>query len=275
MLTKELTNKITYFLRLKPRTVQEVAFFLKKNWRTADRYIETISKETGLIDVRTFREGSRGALKVVFWRSLESAKGSAYQEKLLQEILAGRKKEDFSPLDIYQFVDKDKRKAFLEEKEVPKHDEVKISEILANVKKQVLFFSGNLSWVELELNTYKILEELAKKKVNIKILTKIDITSKNVAEKISSINQRFGWDAIEIRHCTQPLRAMIIDENILSLKEVFGPQYYRKQELAKKTFIFYLIKDSEWIYWMQKVFWHLWERSIRSEDRISVIKEVY
>ncbi len=275
MLTKELTNKITDFVRLKPRTVQEVAFFLKKNWRTADRYIETISKETGLIDVRTFREGSRGALKVVFWRSLESAKGSAYQEKLLQEILAGRKKEDFSPLDIYQFVDKDKRKAFLEEKEVPKHDEVKISEILANVKKQVLFFSGNLSWVELELNTYKILEELAKKKVNIKILTKIDITSKNVAEKISSINQRFGWDAIEIRHCTQPLRAMIIDENILSLKEVFGPQYYRKQELAKKTFIFYLIKDSEWIYWMQKVFWHLWERSIRSEDRISVIKEVY
>ena len=75
-----------------------------------------------------------------------------------------------------------------------------------------------------------------------------------MAEKLFAINQRVGWDAIEIRHCTQPLRAMIVDESVISLKEVFGPQYYRKNELSKKMFIFYMIKDSEWIYWMQKVF---------------------
>ena len=274
MLTKEITNKIVDCVRLKPRTVQEIAVLLKKNWRTADRYIETISKETGLIDVRTFREGSRGALKVVFWRSLESSKGTAYQEKLLQEIMSGRRKEDFSPFDIYQFVDKEKRKAFFETKEIPKHDEVKIDNILSNAKKQILFFSGNLSWVELEKNTFKALEESAKKKVSIKILTKIDITSQNTAEKLIAINQRVGWDAIEIRHCTQPLRSMIVDDSMASLKEVFGPQYYRKSELSKKTFIFYVIKDSEWIYWLQKVFWHLWERSINFSDRISALSSV-
>lgn len=271
MITKERINKINDYVRIKPRTVQEIAVLIKKNWRTADRYIDVISKETGLIDVRTFREGSRGALKVVFWRSLESSKGSAYQEKLLHEILNGRRKEDFSPFDIYQFVDKEKRKAFLETKEVPKKEEIKISGILKNVKKQVLFFSGNLSWVELEEQTYRIIENLAKKKISLKILTKIDITSINVAEKLIAINQRCGWDAIEIRHCMQPLRAMIIDDDIASLKEVFGPQYYRKKELSKKMFIFYLIKDTEWIYWLQKVFWHLWGRSIKSEDRISAM----
>ncbi|MBI4141804.1 hypothetical protein HY484_02695, partial [Candidatus Woesearchaeota archaeon] len=102
MLTKETTDKILDFVRQKPRTVQEIRHLLQKNWRTADRYVDTISQETGLISTRTFREGSRGALKIVFWNSIDTAKGSAYQERLLQRILHGKHKEDFSPFDIYQ-----------------------------------------------------------------------------------------------------------------------------------------------------------------------------
>lgn len=274
MLTKEISTKITEFIRQKPRTVQEIAFLIKKNWRTADRYVNELATETGLIGVRTFREGSRGALKVVFWNALEPARGSAYQEKLLQEILTSKKKEDFSLMDIYQFVDCKKRKAFFELKEIPKNNDVKFNKVLSFAKKQVLFLSGNLSWIKLEPNRYALLENLAKNKISIKILAKIDTTSVAMSEKLLSINQRVGWDAIEIRHCRQPIRGMIIDDSVVSLKEVLNPNDYRKKELAKKSFIFYLIKDLEWIYWLQKVFWYLWTRSISAVDRINTIASI-
>src|SRR3989344_1562616 len=104
-LQKESKDTILQAIQQKPRTVQEIAQVIAKNWRTADRYVEIIAEETGLIATSVFREGSRGSLKVVYWNALEKAKGSAYQERLLQKIVQGRRKEDFSPLDIYKFVE--------------------------------------------------------------------------------------------------------------------------------------------------------------------------
>src|SRR3989344_3420551 len=181
---KEIKESILRIVQKKPRAVQEIAETIDKNWRTADRYIELITQETGLIATRVFREGSRGALKVVYWNALEGIKGSAYQERLLQKILQGKRKEDFSPLDIYQFVDAGNRKAFLESTEFSQQQQIRFDYLLTQAQQQVLFFSGNLSWVELGPNMQKILEELVKRKVKIKVLTRVDITSQKNTEEM-------------------------------------------------------------------------------------------
>jgi len=272
VIQKEIKESILRIIQQKPRTIQEIAETIGKNWRTADRYVEIISQESGLIATRIFREGSRGALKVVYWNALEGSKGSAYQERLLQKIVQGKRKEDFSPLDIYQFVDPDNRKAFIETTEFSQQQQIRFDYLLSQAQQQVLFFSGNLSWVELGPDIHKVLEDLAKKKIRIKVLTRVDITSQKNTEEMLSLNQRVGWDAVEIRHCEQPLRAILVDDRFISIKEVMSPLYCR--ELKEKTFLFYLIEDQEWIQWLQKVFWNLWGQSIDANERLKALDSV-
>jgi len=271
-LQKEIKDTILQAIQQKPRTVQEIAQVIAKNWRTADRYVEIIAEETGLIATRVFREGSRGSLKVVYWNALEKAKGSAYQERLLQKIMQGKRKEDFSPLDIYQFVEQTKRQAFLEKAEFSTHPEIKFDTLMSRAQQQVLFFSGNLSWVELGQNVHKVLVDLAKRKIKIKVLTRVDITSHQKTQELLSFNQQVGWDAVEIRHCEQPLRAIIIDDAFASIKETMNPLYCR--ELKEKMFMFYLLQDQEWVHWLQKLFWHLWGQSIDAGERIKTLDSV-
>ncbi len=272
LIQKETKDSILQLIQEKPRTVQEIAQSIHKNWRTADRYIELITQETGLISTRIFREGSRGALKVVYWNALERGKGSAYQERLLTRIVQGKRKEDFSPFDIYQFVDKDKRQLFLEHQEFLTPELIRYDTMLAKAQQQVLFFSGNLSWMELGPNLRTVLEQLAAKKVRIKVLTRVDITSQKNTQEMLSVNLRCGWDAIEIRHCEQPLRAVIVDNTILSIKEVMSPQFCR--EIKEKSFLFYLIEEQEWISWTEKVFWHLWGQSIDAQERLKALESI-
>jgi len=254
--------------------VQEVAAGIQRNWRTADRYVTAIAEETGLISMRTFREGSRGALKVVYWNALDRAKGSAHQESLLQRIVHGRRKEDFSPFDIYQFVDPKKREAFFETQEFSTHPAIRFDKLFSEAKHQVLFFSGNLSWVELGPNMQKVLLDLARRKVKIKALTRVDVTSRKNTEAMLNFNRRAGWDAVEVRHCEHPLRAIIVDDDFVCLKEVLHPQHYRETELKQKMFVFYHLCDSEWIQWLQKVFWHLWGQSIDANARLQTLDSV-
>jgi hypothetical protein len=276
LLNKAITDKISDFVRQKPRTVQEIAFLIEKNWKTADRYLALIETETGLISTRTFRKGTRGALKVVFWNSLDKAKGSAFQQMLLQKILNNKRKEDFSPFDIYQFVSEEKRRAFISEKEYSVHKDLKYDRLLSEANHQILFFSGNMSWVELGPNSVILrqIEQLAKKKVSLKILTRVDLTSRKNIEKLLAINKRAGWDAIEIRHAEQPVRAAIIDDRFMSIKEVLSPEFYKQGELAKKTFLFYKIDEPEWLHWMQKVFWHIFRQSVDAEARLKALNSM-
>jgi hypothetical protein len=266
MFDKKTETRIIDAVRAQPRTVQEIAVLLGKNWRTAERYVEKIATESGLIATRTFREGTRGALKIVYWNALDRAKGSAHQERLLGRILHATRKEDFSPFDIYQFVPEADREAFVEKTEFPRHPRANFDTLIGGAKEQVLSFSGNLSWTEFGPERMRTLEALARRKVKVKILTRIDITSMESARKALAINQRVGWDAVEIRHCEQPLRAVIVDDALVSIKESFSPLKVR--EVREKTFLFYIIKDVEWVGWLQKVFWHLWEQSIDAEMRL-------
>lgn len=135
---------INDFAYQKPRTIQEIALLLKKNWRTADTYVETIAKQQGTISTKTFRKGTRGALKIIFWNNIERIHSSSLQERLLKQIEAGRQKIDFSPSEIYQYIDEGKREAFFySNKEIEtKNNFRRFKNLLQQAEQQILFFSG-------------------------------------------------------------------------------------------------------------------------------------
>lgn len=278
MLDDKITKKINDFVYAQPRIIIEIAQLINKNWRTADRYVEKIAKENGAIATRTFRGGTRGALKLVFWNNIEKIHSTEFQERIFKKIESGREKEDFSPMDIYQYIDCNKKKAFLE---VQADENAKIEQdivsLIRGAKEQIFIFSGNLSWanaVQGKVKVLDVLEEAAKRKVAIKILTRVDIASMSNIEKVLPINEKLGREAVEVRHCEQPLRCIIIDNKIARLKEIKDPANYKKGELAKKTFIFYEIYDTEWLEWLKKVFWSLFRPAMPASKRIEEINTI-
>ncbi len=273
MFHKEISDKIIEYVRARPRTMQEIAQHIDKNWRTAERYVTILATETGMIGMYTFRGGTKGALKIVYLNALDRAKGSSYQERLFRNIELGRRKEDFSPFDIFQFVDPQKREAYIGNQEFSHNPHIRYESLLAQARQQVLFLSGNLSWVE-EARIVRALQECARRGVKTKILTRVEIPGLPNTKKVLGINQRLGKDMIKIRHCEQPLRALIVDDDFFCIKEILSPALYREKELAERLIISYVIKEGEWVQWMQRVFWHLWEQSIDVEDRLSAIHSI-
>ena len=112
MIDKKIITKINDFVYSKPRTIQEISQLIGKNWRTADSYVDRIAREEGTLAVRTFRGGTRGALKIVYW-NLNPMQKSSFQERLQKQIEAGRTKNDFSPSEIFQYIDNKKKKAWI------------------------------------------------------------------------------------------------------------------------------------------------------------------
>jgi len=279
MLTTQITKKINDFVYIKPRTVEEIAQYIGKNWRTANRYIERIAEEQGTISIRTYREGTRGALKVVFWNNIERIHSSSFQERLFKQIESGRRKNDFTPSDIYQYVDKNKKSAAImdHKKYSSKNNFEDFVNYLRQAKSQILFFSGNLTWSNVGYHDKKILEvveELAKQGVSIKILTRVELPGLESIKNILAINDKIGRQVIEIRHCYQPLRATIIDKKYARFKEIMKASDYTKEELKEDVYILYEIRDQEWIEWLHKVFWNLFRTSTPAEKRINEIESI-
>ena len=277
MLNKGLIEKINELVFARPRSIDEIAKLINVNWRTANRYIEKISTEEGTISYRVFREGTPGALKLVFWNNAEKLHASEIQERLFKHIESGKVREDFSPSEIFQFVDANKKKfKLLSNRQYYSDSNSKdYIESLKNAERQVLSFSGNLSFINY---TYKnkpllnTLEELCSKKISFKFLTRVELAGIKNIENVLAINKRIGYDAVEVRHCYQPLRASIIDDKRAVLKEILDSKNYPKGELKEKTYILYYIYDEDWIEWLQKVFWHLFRSSVNAEKRIEELK---
>lgn len=278
MLDQQIIKKIEDFVYTKPRAIQEIAININKNWRTADRYVTEIEKNFGTITTRVFREGTRGALKIVYFSSVDKISHSVFQEQLEAEIIKGRTKYDFSAFDIFQYV-QDKNKSAWIKKGI---DEVKsgrlkeFEDLLLSAKKQILFFSGNLSFVNYDdgkINIFKTLETLVKKGITIKVICRVDILGKENIEKLLSLNFKYGKDLIEIHHREQPLRATIIDNKLINLKEVKEPTG-REKELNKKTYIFYTINDKDWCEWLTKIFWKMFSGSIDANKRLPEMNKI-
>lgn len=276
MFTKEIVRKINKFVYQKPRTIQEIARLLKVNWRTANRYVEKIASEEGTISTRVFREGTRGALKIVFWNNVERLHVSEIQERLFKQIEAGRFKGDFSPSEIFQFVDKRKKKlVVMTEKEYWSEEDFKeFHDRLRGAQRINLFFSGNLTFINYKSNitTLDVLEELAERKVVAKVLVRVEWPGIENIRKALAINERVGFNAIEIRHCFQPLRATITDDKVVVLKETFDPKNYPKSELKERLYVLYYIYDEDWINWIKRIFWYFFRSAIDAKKRIEELK---
>lgn len=271
MLTNDIIKQINDFVYAKPRTMQEISELLNINWRTADAYVERIAKEQGTIGMRTFRGGTRGALKVVFWNNLEKIHSHVAQEKLFQSIIQGKHKTDFSAFDIYQYVDEAKRQALVG------NEDPNFSNTLSSAQEQILFFSGNLSWINTTSGKNKVLsmlEDLAQHNISIKILTRIELPGIENIMNVEAINHRLGKEAIEIRHGQQPLRGIIVDTKLAQFKEIKDPLDFKQGELNKVLHIVYSIHDEEWIEWSKKVFWHLFRTAIPYQKRIKDLQSV-
>jgi hypothetical protein len=277
MLTKDIIQKINEFVYAKPRSVDEIAKLINVNWRTANRYIEKIAVEEGTISAKVFREGTPGALKVVFWNNIEKFHVSEIQERLFKQIERGRRKEDFSPSEIFQFVDKDKKKfkRMTRSQYYSSANFKDFMEYLKQAERQIMFFSGNLTFTNYSYQdkTVKdVLEELGKRKISTKIISRIELAGINNVENALTINKRIGYDTIELRHCYHPLRASIIDDKVAVLKEVLDPRDYAGDELKHETYILYYIYDKDWIEWLQKVFLNLFRSSVDAKKRIEELK---
>ncbi len=279
MIDSKTIKKINDFVYAKPRSIQEIAELIGRNWRTADRYVEEIAKETGSLSVRIFREGTRGALKIVYWANVEKIHSMEFQEKLLKKM-ENRRKNEFSPFEIYQYVDGAKRNAVMIDIE-NKPFEDQLRDYLERAENQILSFSGNLSWINTQEKNKKlteVIEFLAKRNVSIKILCRVTIDSIKNVRKAMSINEKLGKNLIEIRHCEQPLRGFVIDNQMARFREMRDPSDYEKGEVDKRIMLFYEILDPEWIEWFKKVFWHFFMFSVPAEKRIKdlqTIRNVY
>jgi len=274
MLDSEITNKIEAFVYVKPRCIQEIAEFLGKNWRTVDRYVGEIEKNFGTISTRVFRGGTKGALKIIYWSSVEKISSFIFQEKLEQSIFFSKKKEDFSAFDIFQYIPVENRTSVVLDKEEDNVEE--FNKIILNAQKQILFFSGNLSFINIEdknTNMLHIFEKLIDRKISLKILCRVDIEGKDNINHILSLNLKHGKDLIEIRHDAHPIRGIIVDGNFIRLKEV-KESTGKINELNKKKFIFYNISDKSWAEWLSKIFWKKFSNSMDANKRIGHLNQL-
>jgi len=276
MIEPSIIKQIEDFVYAKPRSIQEIAEYIQKNWRTADRYVEKIKQDYGTIDTRNFREGTRGALKIVYWSAIDKVSNSVFQEQLEQDIFKGKTKYDLSPFDIFQHIEGNK-KANVEEatnEELTNIEELAL--ILKQTQNTLYCFSGNLSFINLKnhnINIFNILEDLVKKEVKIKVICRVDLAGIENIKKLLSLNYKYGKEFVEIRHREQPLRAMVIDNKILRIKEIKEPTG-RFHELNKKTFIFYTITNKDWIKWITRIFWKMFSTSINSGKRLKEMEKV-
>jgi len=276
MLDHKLVQSIESFVHETPRTIQEIAHYVGKNWRTADRYVDEIHTNYGTITSKTFREGTRGALKIVYWAGVERVSTSVFQKDFEYDIYAGKKKEDFLPFDIYQHISDTKKyvrtNSFGTEARLRAEQYV---QELTKAKKQLLLFSGNLSLINAESDLIlDALDTLVQRKVHIKVLCRVDIESKDNVKKLLALNYKYGVELVEIHHRAHPLRGTIIDTSLVNIKEVRQPSQ-KNNELCTFMEIYYGIMDTSWIEWFQKVFWNMWSKSIDAKKRLDELDKIF
>ena len=271
MLTPQISQEINNAVAQGPKTIQEIAQLIDKNWRTAQGYVQRINVEQGTIATRTFREGTKGALKIVYWNQLNKNQ-TTFQEMLFHKIVHAKRKEDFSPFDIYQYIDDQKRTCFIEKQEKNGNIKQDLIATFASAQEQVLIFSGALSWSQTNQDQIPLLkgfQPAVQKNIPIKILANVDLNSMKNVQEMNSINHEIGKELIEIRHCQQPLRAFIIDQKSARIKE----KYFLKKT-SSENYLFYSITDQEWILWLQKVFWHFFSTSISAQKRLQDLQSI-
>ena len=237
VLNQKDIKKITQFVKKEPRTIQDVAKHIGKTWVTADAYVQKIQQQTGLLQTKIFRAGTQGAIKLVYWNYGDAVEYDEIKKRLYELIRVGKNKFDFDPLDIYQYVRPKEKRATIDASDMTAHRRAQqdFFNYLKQTKQELLYFSGNLSWVTLKddrTSLLQILEDLLQRGVSIRILSRVDFASIENINQLSNLMQRYPQQ-IEIRHVIQPLRGWISDGQGARLKDVKEAQRYRQGELKK------------------------------------------
>lgn len=278
-LDNKTIEKIKALVYSRPRNINEIAHAINKNWRTANRYIDQIMLQTGTIKTMTFREGTRGALKIVYWNNTEKIYSTDIQEKLFKQMESVIDKSDFSPFEIYQYIDPKNRKGYYEEIESEKNYDYDIKSLVPFFKitqKEIYIFAGNLAFIHLKHNKKSVfdsMKEAVKRKVMIKIITDINMGDIDNIEKVLSLNSGLREPYVEIRHEKIPLRAYIFDNIIIKLGEILSSQK-KKGQVKQILALYYEVRDENWIAWMQKLFYKKFQNAIPSNIRIENLKSL-
>lgn len=277
-LTPEESERIIAFVRQEPRTVLDVAHLLGKSWLTADSYVRQVKERTGLVSVKVFRPGSPGALKLVYYNHAESLTGDDVRQELYQQIKAGRRKQDFDFFEVFQFIPEQGKKALAEEyADEGSPSKLPLAPFLSRAEHTLSCFSGNMSFLprkEGKKSITDVFAELLERKVRIRVLCRLNVATLANIARISHLLKRYP-ELIEIRHCYQPLRGYIVDDRVARFKSEETLQQYRAGELRKNTRVFYEITDTEWVGWLQKVFWNLYRTSIDYKAREEQLSRIF
>lgn len=275
--SKDIQKEIEDYVRKKPRNIQEIANKIDKSWKTADKYVKELVEKEGNISIRKFREGSRGSLNVVYWSGRSAMFSSSFREHLFNKIENGG---EFSPFDVYQCAEEDSREAFVETQEADnpeiKHD---VKKMFKRAEEELLILSRNLSWAQLEQAGEKFTEvfrELAENGVDIKFLGRVDVSSRENAEKLLKINKEVGREAVTIKHSINPLRGFVVDNKLAELSEAreLEEEYFNQKQEGKTTYVFYILRDKKWIKWLETCFWNLNTNALDARKRLEDLKTI-
>lgn len=271
MLNQKLVDEIIAYVKGEPKTIQEVSKVIGKSWVTTESYVKKIRDNTGLVNIKTFRKGTKGALKIVYFNQ-SGISSQELKEVLLNQIRTTRNKKDFDFFEIFQFIKDNEKKIIVED-----NDELNIgkniNEILNQVESNLYIFSGNMSFI----NSQGIIDSLEKmlfRKVNIKIICRVNIPSISNISKLNYLINKYK-NQIEIRHYYHPLRGFVIDNKLARFKSEEIMNNYKPGELNKDMLILYYIKSEEWINWFSNVFWKLWRSSIDYELRMKQLEKYF
>lgn len=279
VLDNQTVEKIKSLVYQKPRNINDIAIAIGKNWRTADRYVEEIMQKTGTIKTITFREGTRGALKIVYWNNTEKIYSTDIQEDLFKKIESGINKSDFSPFEIYQYMDSDKRYAYYEEIQDENKYDYRIENLVPyfeSAEKEVYILAGNLAFIHLKYkgkSVFEYMRECVERGIIIKIISYVNIIDLDNIEKILSLNSGLNEKLVEIRHEIMPIRAYIFDNTIAKFGEIAVGQK-KKGQIQNKIALYYEFRDLDWIEWLHKLFWKKFQNAIPSNKRIENIRSI-
>ena len=251
--------------------MQEIAKMLHKSWLTADSYVQQIKERTGLVEVKIFRKGTQGALKLVYYAHPDTLLVNDLREELYHKIKNGRFRSDFDFMEIFQFIPEEKKKSCIED--TPAAYVQRMLAAYKSAQHKVYCFSGNLSFLRHNSALLEVWEDLLKKKVHIKILCRINLATLENINMLLPLLQRYQA-YLEIKHSYHPLRGCIVDDALAFFCDEEKLQMYREGELPHDTRIFYEVYDGEWISWMQKIFWNIFRFSIGYDVRIKELKKI-
>ncbi len=263
MLTQLDIEKIVKFVQKEPRTINDIAMHINRSWVTTESYVKQIQTQTGRVIMKVFRPNTQGALKIVFIPSQDSLIIDEVKQDLLNQIKTARRKEEFDILEIFQYLDNSKKNVEV----IEKNDSGKY---LLDTQSQLLILSGNLSFVTSQLS---VIERLLERKVTIRIVCRINLATLTNLRKIQTLVGKYPGQ-IEIRNRYQPLRGFIRDGTFARFIAEEKMINYRPGELHKDMIIAYTMTDSEWVQWMEQMFWSMYRTSGDMNSRIKELKKI-